>query len=442
MEIFELGSKMIYQQEINLQFVWAKCLFDQQELYTTCGQKVEILDSGSWNTNSGPDFLFAKILIDGILHVGQVELHLKSSDWIRHGHQQDDQYKNVILHVVLVDDINPSGLGLDHIPCLVLLPFMLLSETRVMRLRAEDNRSDFHCLKGGEQIDFSGFIEQMSDRLIAERMDRKANTFFNLLKSYRGDYLPWVMACVAAYFAGPLNRFGMEELARHTPFDVFKHYRQAPLQMEALYLGQAGLLEGKLTDAYSKAMKERYTFLKGKHQLKGIPKNYWKYFRLRPYAFPDRRVVLFAAFASTFPIEVERFLLAKQAKDLYGLLQFECSSYWKERYRLGAESSKQLHVGLSKQLKDLLLINAFIPMIIALGKYRGQGTYTLKAFQFLKELPWERNKIARAFIRQGVRFKTAFDTQAAIELKQSYCTKFKCLSCDIGCSVFKSMDRT
>jgi hypothetical protein len=153
-------------------------------------------------------------------------------------------------------------------------------------------------------------------------------------------------------------------------------------------------------------------------------------------------VVLFAAFASTFPIEVERFLLAKQAKDLYGLLQFECSSYWKERYRLGTESTKQLQVGLSKQLKNLLLINAFIPMVIALGKYRGQGTYKLKAFQFLKELPRERNKIAREFIRQGVQFQTAFDTQAALELKQAYCTKFKCLSCDIGCSVFKSLDRT
>lgn len=425
---------MMYEKEANLQYVWQKGLFDQTLLKTSCGKTVEILNAGELNRDSGPDFKLAKIRIDDVLHVGHVEIHLKSSDWLRHGHHYDENYSNVILHVVLENDLIPSDHWLANLSCLELGNRLKIPEFRVAKMASTYSPNGFHCFHhiNGESQELKNVLEDWKWDLIFERMERKAKDFYILLKDCKGDLNRWLYHSFARIIAYPLNQYPMQLLVRTLPFRVFKSYLNDSLSMEALFLGQAGLLDTELQDAYEQDISQRYTFMMHKHKLEPLASKLWKYFRLRPYAFPDRRVALLAAFTARMPFSEDLFVRWSSIKEIDYFLKLSLSEHWIGRYRIGKKADKKLGVHLGEGLKNQLEINMIIPVMIAYGHYTGNKLLGQRAYSLLEAMKSESNHHTRSFDLFDIKFLSALDSQAAIELKKNYCSKFRCLECQLG----------
>jgi hypothetical protein len=425
---------MYYKKEESLQYVWQRGLFEQSYLVSSCGKRIEIIEPGVLNSNSGPDFKFAKIKIDHVLHVGHVELHLKSSDWLRHGHQHDSNYRNVILHVVQENDLLPAGDWLDSLPCLELGALLKVDEQKIRRMMQFQSPKGFHCysLWDESEIDLREIFQNWKWDLILERMDRKADLFFEALKICRGDLNKWVYESFASQIGYPLNQFPMEQLSSDLPFEVFKHYLNDQDTLDALFLGQAGLLGVAGCDEYELRLIERYHFLSRKHSLTPINKDLWQYFRLRPYAFPDRRIAYLSAFASKIPFSSSVISSLSSKAGLDAFLDISLSAHWKGRYRIGKPLKKQLSNTLGLGLKKQLLVNMVVPMLIAYGRFVGNKKIAKDAYRFLATSSSESNNICASFNILGLKFDSALESQAAVELKKRYCQQFRCLECQFG----------
>lgn len=425
---------MIYQKEASLQYVWQKGLFDQRFLKTSCGQSIEIVHAGMLNKNSGPDFKLAKIRIDDVLHVGHVEIHLKSSDWLRHGHQYDESYKNVILHVVIENDLVPTDHWLANLPCLELGDRLKIPEYKIARMASTYSPNGFHCYHQviGKNQEFRNVLSDWKWDLVLERIERKSKDFYDLLKKCKGDFNAWLYQSFASIIAYPLNHYPMQQLTESLPFDVFKSYLKDSLSMEALFLGQAGLLSADLNDSYERDVHDLYTFMKHKYRLEPIPSKLWRYFRLRPFAFPDRRVALLAAFASGMPYPEDMFIKWSSVKEVNDFLDLKLSMDWIGRYRIGKQADKKLGVNLGDGLRLQLSINMIVPCMIAYGNYTGNKLLSKKGYSLLETMNCENNQHTRSFDLFDVEFLTALDSQAAVELKKNYCSKYRCLECQLG----------
>jgi hypothetical protein len=431
---------MIYLKEESLHYVWRKGLFDFTSLKTTCGQFVQVVDIGTYNTNSGPDFKFSKVRIGDELHIGHVEIHLKSSDWLRHGHQYDDNYKNVILHVVQENDLLPSGLWLDNLPCLELKPYLKIEEYKVRKLMQENSRCGFHCLDvyTDSNLLFPKVFNNWKWDLLLERMERKADKFYSQLRYHKGDLNKWIYRVFASQLGYPLNEYPMDLLSKALPFEVFKSYRKNKLSMEALFLGQSGLLNSAPLDDYEHELFDRYFYMRHKHKLEAVDKRLWQYFRLRPFAFPDRRIAFLASFASHIPFS-STFILEQGCENFSEMIgNLNLSDAWKGRHRIGKHSNTNLGLNIGGGLKKQLEINMLVPLIIAYGRFVGNKKLSKSAYEFLSNLRAESNNICRSFSVFDVEFKTAVDTQAAVELKKNYCDQYRCLACQYGQQVLKN----
>ena len=425
---------MIYQKEASFQYVWHKGLFDQRFLKTSCGQSIEIVDTGVLNKDSGPDFKLAKIRIDNIMHVGHVEIHLKSSDWLRHGHQYDENYKNVILHVVIENDLVPTDHWLANLPCLELGDRLKIPEYKIAKMASTYSPNGFHCYHHviGKYQEFRDVLEDWKWDLVLERMERKSNDYYKLIKKCKGDFNVWLYQSFASIIAYPLNQYPMQLLTESLSFDIFKSYLNDSRSMEALFLGQAGLLNGDFKDAYEQDIHDSYTFMKHKYRLEQVPSKLWKYFRLRPFAFPDRRVALLAAFASRMPYSEDIFIRWDSIKEVNDFLDLKLSKYWIGRYRIGKQADKKLGVTLGDGLRLQLGINMIVPCMIAYGRYTGNKLLSKRAYSLLEAMKSESNQHTRTFDLFDVEFLTALDSQAAVELKKTYCANYRCLECQLG----------
>ena len=412
-----------------LHFIWQFQYFNRNELATTAGEPVQILSPGLYNTNQGPDFSAARIRIGTTTWAGTAELHVRSSDWIKHRHQEDQNYDNVILHVVWEDD------GLENnIPVLELqerVPKILLERYRELM----DASSFIPCEKMIHTVNALSW-KSWKERLMAERLLRKAGIVEQLLKE---NYCHWEETTwwlLARNFGVRVNGAAFEEMARSLPVNLLSRHRSQIHQLEALLLGQSGLLNDRITDDYYNLLQREYVFLKQKYKLR--PSHLPVHFlRMRPGNFPTVRLAQLAAVIQKTGQLFSDIKDANSLKDVKAIFDVAANDYWHYHYRFG-ETSAFKKKNLGDSMTDNIIINTVCPVLFAYGNYHREQGYKDKALNWLGNTPAESNTLIKGFMQLGTEVKNAFDSQALIELKNDYCNNKKCLECGVGNAVLKN----
>jgi hypothetical protein len=421
---------MLFTEDF-LHYIWKFRLFDQNKLQTTDGETLHISSPGLHNTHAGPDFQNARISIGSTIWAGNVEIHIASSDWHKHQHTHDGAYGNVILHVVYSNDaevILPDG---RKLPTLIL-------EGRI----PAELHSRYHQLAYGNQriIPCEATIKTVSGltlhnwltRVLVERLKTKSDTVIASLKNNRGDWEETFYQHLAANFGFKVNALPFELLARSLPQNILAKNKNNALQIEALIFGQAGFLEDDFTDEYPSKLKREYEYLRKKYNLTPIEKHLWKFMRLRPQNFPTIRLAQFAALVVQSNHLFSKVLENKEIEQLRKLFKnINVNKYWESHYRFDVEA-KSSSRNLGQASVDLLLMNTVAVFLFSYGNYLQLQQYIDRSLQLLEDLPVENNHIVTDFEALGVKVKTAFESQALLELKNSYCSHKKCLTCGIG----------
>lgn len=418
-----------------LQFIWQLRHFNQQQLVTIQGNVVEIIYPGILNTNQGPDFLVGKLMIDNYFWVGSIELHLKTSDWEKHAHQQDSNYKNVILHVVWENDLpetNPFNL-----PTLELnhrVSSILLARYESMMM----NACFIPCEKSVKDV--SALVwSAWKERLLIERLQRKTNSINLLLSQNNYDWQETLWWLVAKSFGLKVNAEAFEEIARSIPTNLLHKHTYQIHQLEARLLGQAGLLNKEFTEAYPQLLQREYRFLQKKYRFRPVNVPIL-FLRMRPSNFPSVRLAQLAMLIVNIKF---LFSYIKECEDLGELqrkLKVTANDYWNYHYRLD-EASDYKPKTVGDTMIYTVLINAIIPILYCYGEYYKDMDILQKTLRWMDELPAEKNHISKSWQNLGIVEKSAFDSQALLELKSIYCDSKRCLDCSIGNAILQKVSQ-
>ncbi len=411
-----------------MQYIWQHLLFDTSQLTTTDGRRLQVIDAGRLNTDAGPDFFNAKIRIDGCLWVGNIEIHRSASDWKRHHHDTDKAYDSVILHVVERDDAIVRRSNGEVIPQFVLRAAPTL---RGDYERLVDNAPMLSC---GEQLPFLEpfFITDWLNSLSLERLQAKSERIEGWLALYKGNWEEVCYVTLSRNMGFGINSDAFERLARSLPLSFLQKHADSLFQIEAFLLGQAGLLAERYPDDnyYTRLMGE-YAFLQNKFGLNPLPESAWKFFRLRPQNFPHRRLAMLAHYIEGGFSLFARLCETDTIEELRKLFQVELSGYWSSHYTFDTTSPLATAV-LGIPAIDIILINTVAPLLYAYGMHTGNDRYIDRAQSIWESLKAEQNNIVRRFAAVGIEAKSAFDSQALIQLYNEYCMAKKCLYCRIG----------
>lgn len=413
-----------------LQFIWQFQYFNRHDLCTDEGAVLQIIHPGTYNTNQGPDFLQATIKIDDTVLAGSIELHLKSTDWTRHGHHTDSNYKNVILHVVWQQG---SEKELPFVPMLVIqnrVAAVLLNRySQWMQQPAF-----IPCAPAAGEVAALTWTAWL-ERLMAERLTRKSAYVLQLLEKNQFHWEETCWQLLAKSFGGQLNADAFENVARLVPVTLLAKHKNQVAVLEALLMGQAGLLEGNYTDAYAMLLQREYRFLQHKYKLTA-PADPVFFLRMRPAAFPTIRLAQLAMLVHRSSHLFAAIKETAARKDLMALLNVCANDYWHYHYRFDEPAAyKVKHVGSSTT--DNIIINTVAPVLFAYGLYHKEEQLKEKALQWLSETAPEQNSIVKGWQQLGVGSKDACHSQALIELKTQYCDKKRCLECAIGNALLK-----
>lgn len=422
-------------KETFLHFIWKLQYFHKQNLTTTQGEAVQILHQGTLNTDAGPDFLNARIKIGNLEWFGTIEIHLNSSDWELHQHQHNEAYNNVILHVVWADDqpvLRDNGL---LVPTIELKN--RISEALILKYSSIVNNK--------EPIPCSGHLESVSslkkismiDRAVVERLEARRSFIQELVRRNKGDWQESAYQLVAKNFGFKLNAEPFLRLAYSTPLKTLLWHRKNLFQLEAVLLGQSGLLDDRLDEGYPLNLKKEYEFLSNKLSFNSsLKKSEWKFLRIRPANFPTLRIAEFAALVHTCPDFFTSIVDFKSVKDIHKVLRGAMlSDYWKDHYVFNKVSDKKVNRQLGDDSIDNLVINTIVPFLYCMGKEKDQELYVERALSFLEEINAENNTVMRRWNDSGLRIYNAYDSQGALELYNNYCARKSCLDCEIGVSI-------
>jgi hypothetical protein len=416
-------------QEDFLHYIWQHKKMDIIHLKTTQYETLEVVSVGQHNTNSGPDFFNAKLKISDQLWAGNVEIHLKSSDWFVHNHETDKAYDNVILHVVWEHDTEIFRKDNSIIPTLELKHF---ADTQVFhnynKLLSSKNKW-INCESDFPEVD-NFIIDSWLERLYIERLERKSKTIETLLQDSKNDWEAVLFKMLAKNFGLKVNGDAFFSMANAIDYSVIRKLQSNQTALEALFFGQAGLLEDDVQESYFLELKKEYRFLKQKFQLNNTEVIPIQFFRLRPQNFPTLRLSQLATLYSLHANLFSEITETNSQKELYKLFHVATSSFWETHFSFGKES-KSSEKKIAKPFIDLLLINTIIPIKFAYARYQGKDINDA-LLELIQHIPSEKNSIVSAFNSLKKVSNTALQSQALIQLKTEYCDKNKCVQCAIG----------
>ena len=410
-----------------LQYIWKHRLFDESDFVTTAGMPVFVIDTGISNTDAGPDFFNAKIQIGDTVWVGNVEIHERSSDWLHHRHQYDKLYDTVILHIIRHHDVDIYRTNGDPIQQAVLSVPAKIEKNIEWLLSRDTPVSCATCMATISSLHLSSWLSA----LLMERLERKTNDIFVRLKKNLNDWNEIFYITLIRNFGFDVNSDAFELLAASLPYKLILKHRNNPVQIEALFLGQAGLLNEDLADPYYRLLKREYDFLRKKYMLKPVDSFLFKKLRVRPVNFPHIRLAQLAAIWIKHDILFSKIIETEDLSALSKFFKAEPSEYWLTHYCFNKVSGIRKK-SIGHHATNVILINTVIPTLFAYGKYTNRPEYCERALRLLEEISPERNSITALFRQLGVSAKNAGDTQAIIQLKREYCEKKKCLYCRIG----------
>ena len=417
-----------------LHYLWQLQYFEKKNLLTSEGERVTVLKTGTLNSNAGPDFFNAKIKIGEIDWVGNVEIHIKSSDWFAHHHEKDTAYDNVILHVVWEND-KPVHQNHTAIPTLELknrVDSSLLDEYR----KLINSPTLIACERTFSKVDDLIKIS-MLDKALMQRLETKAGDVTALLKFNNNDWNETTYQLIARNFGFKVNADPFFQLSKALPYKIIQKQNNL-LQVEALFFGQAGMLETKTKDEYISMLFREYHLLSQKYSLGDFRLNpsQWRFLRLRPANFPTIRLAQLAALLFYSKNIFSQIISIESNISVQKIFLQQQSDYWKSHYRFGKKAKGSV-AELGAESIQNVVINTVAPLLVAYGKHKDEQAYIDRAVELLQQLPAEQNKITKEWNELGLKVRNAFDSQALIELHNSFCQKRQCLNCSIGISILK-----
>lgn len=425
-----------------LHYVWKHKLFPPQELFTTDGRSVEVVDPGLANIHAGPDFFNAKVKIDGTMWVGNVEIHTRSSDWYLHRHHLDRAYDNVVLHVAETIDGDIADSGGRQITQMQLGVPQTVADNYRELLTADCYPPCYRIVAALPRL----IVRSWLSALEVERLERKTQDIERRVRLCGGS---WENACfvtLARNYGFGVNTDAFEQWALNVPLDKAAHHRDDLFQIEALFMGQAGLLDidtipqwyrdEALKEGYFTRMANEYRFLAHKFSLTPVDSALWRFLRLRPQNFPHIRISQLARLYHERRAGLSVLLEAETIDRLREVLQTRVTPYWETHYTFGSTSTAT-QKNLSQASLNLLIINTVAPMLFAYGRHVGRELFCERAVSLLEALKAENNNIVRMWSSCGLTAESAGDSQALIQLKKEYCDRKDCLRCRIGYEYLK-----
>lgn len=425
-----------------LHYTWKHKLFPLKELHTSDGRLVEVIDPGLQNYDAGPDFFNAKVRISDTVWVGNVEIHDKSTDWYLHGHDKNRDYDNVVLHVAKVLDTEVMKSNGDYVPQLQLdIPQHVIDHYHELR------QSDMYppCYKAIPNFT-SLLIHSWMAALQAERLEQKTEAIHQRVKLCNGDWENAYFVTLARNYGFGINGDVFEQWAYKIPLSAVAHHRDDLFQIEAIFMGQAGLLEldaipecyqkDALNEGYFARLRNEYQYLAHKFSMKPIDFKLWRFLRLRPQNFPHIRISQLANLYYQQKAGLSQLVECDTIDQLRSVLGSQVTPYWETHYTFGSTSDRnEKHISTGSI--NLLMINTAIPMLFAYGRHKKKEVLCDRAFDFLEQLKPENNHIIRMWREVGLPVKSAGDSQALIQLKKEYCDKKDCLRCRFGYEYLK-----
>ncbi|MFC6102720.1 DUF2851 family protein [Olivibacter domesticus] len=417
-----------------LHYIWKYRLYNTYKLRTKNEKILSVKYPGDKNRHAGPDFEHSRLIIEGIEWAGNVEIHIKSSDWYAHKHQHDPAYNNVILHVVYDHDseiILEDGTMPETLELKTLIDHTVLNRYNEFMTA----RTVIPCQEHISLVE-PFYISQWLERLSVERLLEKAQYVNNLLNDCQGSWEEITYILLAKNFGYRVNAIPFERLAKSLPYKLLKKYEDG-IFIEALMFGQAGMLEKQFKDDYPNELQHTYRYLQKQYHLKPIDAASWRFLRMRPLNFPTIRLAQFSAWHRQAQGLFSKIIEAKKVDELRCLFEdLPINSYWKTHYKFDVLSKKH-PAKLGKNTIDSIILNTVVTILFSYGKYIGKEAYICRAVDLLEELAPEHNSIVNQYKRLGVQAKTATDSQALLQLKGSYCDKMRCLTCGIGLHILK-----
>lgn len=418
-----------------LSYLW-KCRLIEPIQYLASGERIEIVHPGLLNPHAGPDFFNARIRIDDTLWAGNVEIHTRSSFWVKHGHHKDKAYQNVILHVVYTDDQPVYHENGQRLPTLILESRI---DTALMSVYSQImlNRNWIPCASLIRHVP-RFVIHNWLDRMVAERLERKGQEIRTKLAHNGNNWNETFYQSLARNFGFKVNAGPFEILAKSTPLSMLLKHKDNLCQLEALLFGQAGLLSSGYRNAYFLRLKTEYKFLASKYKLQPMEAHLWQFLRMRPSNFPTLRIAQFAGLIQQADFLFSKILELESLQELKALFSVTASADWDDRYTFKKRSPRNKK-RLGMHAVQLLLINTVIPYLYMYGKIKENQVMCSRALMFMEQLPGERNAIVRGWQGLGMPVQSAYSTQALLELKSRYCQRKKCLDCGIGNSILQAV---
>lgn len=417
-----------------LHYLWKFKKFDTLNLKTFNGEEITIIQVGQYLELAGPDFFNAQLIIGDQKWAGNVEIHLKSSDWYVHHHERDEAYENVILHVVWEHDTEIFRSNNSEIPVLELKKYVdATALSNYQSLMAP--KSWIYCEKQLKNSD-EFLLKNWQERLFFERLERKSKSIFELLQQTNSDWEAVLFCLLAKNFGLNTNGEIFLKIVQSIPFSIIRKESFEVENLEALLLGNAGLLDAEKEDNYFKDLKFRYFYLLHKYQIEKKVVEPVQFFKHRPDNFPTIRL---SQLANLYHIHQNLFSIlnsSNSVKRIYEIFDVSTSDYWQNHYQFDKESPKKKK-RISKSFVDLIIINTIIPLQFAYAKSQGKEN-SEDIILLINEVNAEKNAIIDKFSSFEIPSKSALASQSLLQLKNEYCNKSKCLECAIGIELLKN----
>ena len=427
-------NQLVMISEKLLHYIWKNQWFDKKRLETVNKQQVSIIYQGFPHQDAGPDFKQAIIKIGNMTWAGNVEIHIRSSDWYKHEHQNDVKYNSVILHVVYEHD---KEVFLDE---KILLPTLELKNLLSSQLILRYNQ----LMSATCPLPCEVYIKEISHltmqsfliRLVYDRLTRKQTQIFEILHTFSEDWEQTLFYILCQSFGFKTNAPAFEMLGKALPYKILKKHANAHLQVMALIFGQAGMLDDEFDDPYYLSLQNEYLYLKTLYKLIPINVKCWNLLRLRPHNFPCIRLAQLGEVIYNHHDLFEKITMPQKLAYFQDIFVNNPNDYWKTHYYFGKETRESKKV-MGEQSFYLLIINALIPFLYSYGIFTGNEKLQEYSMQLLELLPFEENHITKKYQQMGFRAKHAGNSQALLELHHEYCEKKRCIECVVGQGVVR-----
>ncbi len=417
-----------------LHYLWKFKKINFQNIKTTKNESIEIISVGDHNFNSGPDFFNAKLIIGKQLWAGNVEIHIKSSDWYVHHHEKDKNYNNVILHVVWEHDVEVYRIDNTPIPTLELKELTSQNLLNTYKNLFHQKKHFINCEKDINLAD-KFIVENWLERMYFERLEKKSKLIMNELQKLNNNWEAVLFKMMMKNFGLKVNGDAFYSIADLIDYQMIRKLQNNQSQLEALFFGLAGFLEEEHTDVYYLKLKNEYGYLKNKFKLSELGITPPKFFKLRPSNFPTIRLSQFSKLLNKHPNLFSKIIETKSIEMFYDLLNVKASEYWDNHFTFSKISAKSKK-SLAKGFIDLIIINTILPLKFCYSKSIGKEINE-ELINVIQEVRNEKNTIINQFIKLDIECNSAMKTQALLELYNNYCSKNKCLQCAIGSHLIK-----